>query len=53
MNKEMYKVIFHMSQEDARNKVKELDEAINILIRLRESYKLATEKEFVQEAWRE
>jgi flagellin-specific chaperone FliS len=47
------KEIFQLWQENARKKVKELDEAIEILIRLRVSYSEAAETKFVPETWRE
>jgi len=45
------KEIFRLWQENAKKKVKELDEAIEILIRLRVSYSEAAE--FVPETWRD
>ncbi len=54
------KEIFELWQENAKKKVKELDEAIEILIQLRDSYTLASwpgglkkKEEFVPETWRE
>jgi flagellin-specific chaperone FliS len=45
------KEIFKLWQENAKKKVKELDEAIEILIKLRVSYSEAAE--FVPETWRD
>jgi flagellin-specific chaperone FliS len=45
------KEIFRLWQENAKKKVKELDEAIEILIKLRVSYSEAAE--FVPETWRD
>ena len=45
--------IFHLWQDNAKKKVKELDEAIEILIKLRASYSEAADKEFKLETWRE
>ena len=47
------KEIFQLWQENAKKKVKELDEAIEILIRLRVGYAEAVNKEFVPETWRD
>ena len=47
------KEIFQLWQENAKKKVKELDEAIEILIRLRVSYSEAADTKFVPETWRE
>jgi flagellin-specific chaperone FliS len=43
--------IFQLWQDSMQNKVEELDKAIEILNRLRESYSLAASKEFVPETW--
>jgi len=45
------KEIFQLWQDNTRKKVAELDKAIEILSRLRESYSLAASKEFVPETW--
>jgi flagellin-specific chaperone FliS len=45
------KEILRLWQENAKKKVKELDEAIEILIKLRVSYSEAAE--FVPETWRD
>jgi len=47
------KEIFELWQDNAKKKVKELDEAIDILIRLRIGYSEAAEKEFKPETWRD